>query len=125
MPLAVLDGSGAASTGTSWPASAPLRSSSPIRRHASLSPHDARAFHVFEAASKKAGKRFGEGRIRSVTSYPVFDPRTKRDGLEGRILAAAEVAAPRRARALPAILACASPGNARSRQLAEFEQLTN
>src|SRR6267378_1254212 len=52
------------------------------------------AFHVFEAASKKEGKRFGEGENSFlVTSYPVFDPQNEAGmALEGRILAAAEVA---------------------------------
>src|SRR5258705_4895068 len=52
------------------------------------------AFHVFEAAAKKEGRRFGRGENSFlVASYPVFDPQNEAGiALEGRILPAAEQA---------------------------------
>lgn len=49
------------------------------------------AFHVFEAASRRFGRRFGEGEnAMLISTYPVFDTDNESAfALEGRILAAA------------------------------------
>jgi hypothetical protein len=49
------------------------------------------AFHVFEAASRREGRRFGQSENAFyVSSYPIFDVDNERDvALEGRLLAAA------------------------------------
>src|SRR5882672_3907812 len=87
---------GAASTGTELAgqraAQVVVSDSQDIASLVGLTTHE--AFHVFEAASKKEGMRFGQGENSFlVTSYPVFDPQNEAGmALEGRILAAAEVA---------------------------------
>ena len=49
------------------------------------------AFHVFEAASQRSGRKFGQGENSMlVSSYPVFDVENERAfALEGKVLAAA------------------------------------
>ncbi len=86
------------------------------------------AFHVFETASKKEGKRFGRGENSFlVTSYPVFDPRNEAGmALEGRILAAAEQAetkARKRTLARQFLAVRESRQRALGAELADFEQL--
>src|SRR6266699_4366323 len=84
---------GAASTGTELDgrqtAQVVVNDSAGVASLVGLTTHE--AFHVFEAASKQEGKRFGRGENSFlVTSYPVFDPQNEAGmALEGRILAAA------------------------------------
>jgi len=122
---------GAASTGTELAgqraAQVVVSDSQDIASLVGLTTHE--AFHVFEAASKKEGKRFGEGENSFlVTSYPVFDPQNEAGmALEGRILAAAEVArtkAERRALARQFLAVRESRQRALGAELTEFEQLT-
>ena len=87
------------------------------------------AFHVFEAASKKEGRRFGRGENSFlVTSYPVFDPQNEAGmALEGRILAAAEQAEAKvrkRTLARQFLAVRESRQRALGADLADFEQLT-
>jgi hypothetical protein len=87
------------------------------------------AFHVFEAASQKEGRRFGRGENSFlVTSYPVFDPENEAGmGLEGRILAAAEEAdAKARKRTLARQFLAVRESRQRTlgAELTDFEQLT-
>ena len=100
LPIAGLEGSGwqaaadrgAASTGTELAGRATAQvvvsDSQGVASLIGLTTHE--AFHVFEAAAKKADRRFGRGENAFlVTSYPVFDPRNEAGmALEGRILAA-------------------------------------
>ena len=87
---------GAASTGTELDGrptpQVVVNDSAGVASLVGLTTHE--AFHVFEAASKREGKRFGRGENSFlVTSYPVFDPQNEAGmALEGRILAAAEQA---------------------------------
>jgi hypothetical protein len=86
------------------------------------------AFHVFEAALKKEGRRFGRGENSFlVTSYPVFDPQNEAGmALEGRILAAAEQTesrAQKRALARQFLAVRESRQRALGAELADFEQL--
>src|SRR5207249_5654503 len=84
---------GAASTGTELDgrptAQVVVNDSTGVATLVGLTTHE--AFHVFEAASKREGTRFGRGENSFlVTSYPVFDPQNEAGmALEGRILAAA------------------------------------
>lgn len=83
----------AASTGTELagrPTAQVVVDSQGIAALLGLTTHE--AFHVFQTASRKPGKRFGQGENSFlVTSYPVFDPQNEAlMALEGRILAAAE-----------------------------------
>src|SRR5207249_2042717 len=84
---------GAASTGTTLAgrptAQVVVNDSASIAALVGLSTHE--AFHVFEAASRKEGRRFGRGENAFlVTSYPVFDSQNESGmALEGRILEAA------------------------------------
>jgi len=87
------------------------------------------AFHVFQAASKQAGRRFGQGENAFlVTSYPVFDPQNESGmALEGRILEATERAttkAQKRALARQFLAVREARHRALGAELAEFEQLT-
>jgi len=85
---------GAASTGTQLAgqptAQVVVSDSTTIAALVGLTTHE--AFHVFAAASKKEGRRFGQGENSFlVTSYPVFDPQNEAGmALEGRILEATE-----------------------------------
>jgi hypothetical protein len=58
------------------------------------------AFHVFQAAARRTGRRFGQGENSFlVSTYPVFDAKNEAEmALEGRILAAADQARDRRAK---------------------------
>lgn len=83
---------GAASTGTELagrPTAQVVVDSQDLASLVGLTTHE--AFHVFEAASRKPGQRFGQGENSFlVTSYPVFDPQNEAGmALEGRILEAA------------------------------------
>lgn len=83
---------GAASTGTTLagrPTAQVVVDSQDIAALVGLTTHE--AFHVFEAASRQPGKRFGQQENAFlVTSYPVFDPQNEAGmALEGRILEAA------------------------------------
>ena len=84
---------GAASTGTTLAgrptAQVTVSDSQSIAMLVGLTTHE--AFHVFEAASRKEGTRFGQqDNAMLVTSYPVFDPQNEAGmALEGRILEAA------------------------------------
>src|SRR2546427_1203522 len=121
---------GAASTGTELAgqraAQVVVSDSQDIASLVGLTTHE--AFHVFEAASKKEGKRFGEGENSFlVTSYPVFDPQNEAGmALEGRILAAAALAsrkAQRRALARQFLAVRESRHRALGAEFADFEQL--
>jgi hypothetical protein len=104
LPIGGLDGSGwesaadigAASTGTELDGRATAQvvvsDSQGIASLIGLTTHE--AFHVFERAAKKEGRRFGQGENSFlVTTYPVFDPQNEAGmALEGRILAAANQA---------------------------------
>ena len=86
------------------------------------------AYHVFERAARKEGRRFGRGENAFlVTRYPVFDPQNEAGmALEGRILAAAERApsqAEKRALARQFLAVRESRQRALGAELAEFEQL--
>jgi hypothetical protein len=121
---------GAASTGTALAgrptAQVVVRDSQSIAALVGLTTHE--AFHVFEAASKKPGKRFGQGENAFlVTSYPVFDPQNEAGmALEGRILAAAQQAdskARKRTLARQFLAVRESRQRALGAELADFEQL--
>jgi len=86
---------GAASTATELadrPTAQVVVDSQSIASLVGLTTHE--AFHVFQAAARKPGRRFGQGENSFlVTSYPVFDPQNEAGmALEGRILAAAVMA---------------------------------
>lgn len=88
--LAVTD-RGAASTGTTLagrPTAQVVVDSQSIAELLGLTTHE--AFHVFETASRKPDKRFGQQENAFlVTSYPIFDPNNEAGmALEGRILEA-------------------------------------
>ena len=87
---------GAASTGTELagrPTAQVVVDTQSIAGLVGLTVHE--AFHVFEAAARAPGKRFGQGENSFlVTTYPVFDPQNESGmALEGRILEAAMRAA--------------------------------
>ena len=86
------------------------------------------AFHVFEATSKKPGRKFGQGENAFlVTSYPVFDPQNESGmALEGRILEAADRASGKerkRTLARQFLAVRESRHRALGAELAQFEQL--
>ena len=86
------------------------------------------AFHVFQAAARKTGRRFGQGENSFlVSSYPVFDAKNEAGmALEGRILAAAERArdrAAKRALAREFLAVRESRHRTLGGDLAAFEQL--
>jgi len=86
------------------------------------------AFHVFETASKKQGRKFGRGENAFlVTSYPVFDPQNESGmALEGRILEAADRASSKerkRTLARQFLAVRESRHRALDADLSEFEQL--
>lgn len=121
---------GAASTGTELDgrpmAQVVVNDSMGVASLVGLTTHE--AFHVFERASRKEGKRFGRGENAFlVTSYPVFDPRNEAGmALEGRILAAAEQAetkARKRTLARQFLAVRESRHRALGAELADFEQL--
>src|SRR5437867_10464737 len=121
---------GAASTGTELDGrptpQVVVNDSAGVASLVGLTTHE--AFHVFEAASKREGKRFGRGENSFlVTSYPVFDPQNEAGMvLEGRILAAAEQAETKvRKRALARQLLAVRESRQRAlgAELADFEQL--
>jgi hypothetical protein len=121
---------GAASTGTELAgrptAQVVVSDSLGVAALVGLTTHE--AFHVFEAASKQEGRRFGRGENSFlVTSYPVFDPQNEAGmALEGRILAAAEQAetrARKRALARQFLAVRESRQRALGADLADFEQL--
>ena len=122
---------GAASTGTELSgrptAQVVVNDSQGVASLLGVTTHE--AFHVFEAASKKEGTRFGRGENSFlVTSYPVFDPQNEAGmALEGRILAAAEQAETKvrkRALARQFLAVRESRQRALGAELADFEQLT-
>lgn len=83
---------GAASTGTELagrPAAQVVVGAQTVSELVGLTVHE--AFHVFQAAARKTGRRFGQGENSFlVSSYPVFDAKNEAGmALEGRILAAA------------------------------------
>ena len=121
---------GAASTGTNLAgrptAQVVVNDSETIAALVGLTTHE--AFHVFEAASKKEGRRFGQGENAFlVMSYPVFDPQNESGmALEGRILEATERATSKerkRALARQFLAVRESRHRAIGAELAEFEQL--
>ena len=121
---------GAASTGTELDgrptAQVVVNDSTGVATLVGLTTHE--AFHVFEAASKREGTRFGRGENSFlVTSYPVFDPLNEAAmALEGRILAAAEQAETKvrkRALARQFLAVRESRQRALGAELADFEQL--
>lgn len=121
---------GAASTGTELgghrAAQVVVSDSQDVASLVGLTTHE--AFHVFEAASRKEGQRFGQGENAFlVTTYPVFDPQNEAGmALEGRILAAAEMAHTRleqRALAQQFLAVRESRQRALGAELADFEQL--
>jgi len=139
LPIAGVTGSGwlssadrgAASTGTELAgrptAQVAVIDSLGVASLVGLTTHE--AFHVFEAAAKKEGRRFGRGENSFlVTSYPVFDPQNEAGmALEGRILAAAEQAEAKvrkRALARQFLAVRESRQRALGAELADFEQLT-
>jgi hypothetical protein len=86
------------------------------------------AFHVFERASTKQGRKFGRGENAFlVTSYPVFDPQNESGmALEGRILEAADRATSKerkRTLARQFLAVRESRHRALGADLAQFEQL--
>jgi len=138
LPITGVAGSGwassadraAASTGTQLAghptAQVVVNDSQNVAALVGLTTHE--AFHVFAAAAKQEGRRFGQGENAFlVTSYPVFDPQNEAGmALEGRVLAAAEEADGKaRKRALAReFLAVREPRQrALGPELAEFEQL--
>ena len=120
---------GAASTGTELagrPTAQVVVDSQGIALLVGLTIHE--AFHVFEAAARRPGGKFGQGENSFlVTSYPVFDPQNEAGmALEGRILAAAQETTnkPRRRTLARQFLAVReSRQRALGADLAEFEQL--
>ena len=138
LPITGLDGGGwassadrgAASTGTELAgrpmAQVVVNDSQGVASLVGLTTHE--AFHVFEAASRKEGRRFGRGENSFlVTTYPVFDPQNEAGmALEGRILAAAEQAetrARKRALARQFLAVRESRHRVLGGELADFEQL--
>ena len=125
---------GAASTGTELAgrptAQVVVNDSQSVASLVGLTTHE--AFHVFQAAAKQEGRRFGQGENSFlVTSYPVFDPQNEAGmALEGRILAAALVGfepvprARQRALARQFLAVRESRQRALGPEFAEFEQLT-
>jgi len=120
---------GAASTGTTLagrPTAQVVVDSQNIAALIGLTTHE--AFHVFEAASRQQGKRFGQQEnAMLVTSYPVFDPQNEAGmALEGRILEAA-LKAPnlprRRALARQFLAVREARHRALGHEFADFEQL--
>jgi hypothetical protein len=120
---------GAASTGTELngrpTAQVVVNDSAGVASLVGLTTHE--AFHVFEAAARKEGRRFGRGENSFlVTSYPVFDPQNEAGmALEGRILAAAEQAETKvrkRALARQFLAVRESRQRALGAELADFEQ---
>ena len=126
---------GAASTGTTLAgrptAQVVVNDSASIAALVGLTTHE--AFHVFEAASRKEGRRFGRGENAFlVTSYPVFDSQNESGmALEGRILEAAAGGrgggatskAQKRALARQFVAVRESRQRALGADFAEFEQL--
>ena len=119
---------GAASTGTALagrPVAQVVVDSQDIAALVGLTAHE--AFHVFEAASRRAGTRFGQQENAFlVTTYPVFDAQNEAGwALEGRILAAA-LDAPTRERRRGLARQFVAVREARHRalgpDLADFEQ---
>jgi hypothetical protein len=119
---------GAASTGTTLagrPTAQVVVDSQSIAALVGLTTHE--AFHVFETASRQAGKRFGQQENAFlVTSYPVFDATNEAGmALEGRILEAT-LAAPnkerRRSLARQFLAVRESRHRALGPDLADFEQ---
>ena len=121
---------GAASTGTQLAgrptAQVVVSDSQSIAMLVGVTTHE--AFHVFEAASKKEGRRFGQGENAVlVTSYPVFDSQNESAvALEGRILEAAGRASSREQRRTLArqfLAVREARHRALGAEFAEFEQL--
>ena len=120
---------GAASTGTELGgrrAAQVVVGSQNVAELVGLTAHE--AFHVFQAATRQPGKRFGQGENSFlVSSYPVFDATNEAGmALEGRILAAAVRArdrAGKRARAREFLAARESRQRTLGGDLAAFEQL--
>jgi hypothetical protein len=120
---------GAASTGTELdgrPAAQVVVNAEGIADMVGLTTHE--SFHVFETASRRPGRLFGQGENSFlVSSYPVFDPRNEAEtALEGRILAAALTArtlSARRARAREFLAVRESRQRALAPDLQAFEQL--
>jgi hypothetical protein len=119
---------GAASTGTTLagrPTAQVVVDSQSIAALVGLTTHE--AFHVFETASRQAGKRFGQQENAAlVTSYPVFDPQNEAGmALEGRILEAT-LSAPNQQRRRTLARQFVAVREARQRalgpELADFEQ---
>jgi hypothetical protein len=138
LPIDGLDGSGwkssadpgAASTGTQLAAhptaQVVVSDSLSLAELIGLTTHE--AFHVFEAASKKDGRTFGQGENAFlVTTYPVFDPQNESGmALEGRILEAADKAstkATKRTLAHQFLAVREARQRALGAEFAEFEQL--
>src|SRR5260221_3999846 len=138
LPIAGLESSGwqsaadrgVASTGTELAgrptAQVVVSDSQGVASLVGLTTHE--AFHVFEAAAKKEGRRCGQGENAFlVTSYPVFDPQNDAAmAIEARIVAAADQAdakARRRALARQFLAVRESRHRALGAELAEFEQL--
>jgi hypothetical protein len=137
LPIAGIDGAGwqasadpgAASTGTELAghptAQVVVSDSATIASLIGLTTHE--AFHVFEAAARKDGKRFGgQENAFLVTSYPVFDAQNESGwALEGRILEATERAASKtekRALARQFLAVREARHRAIGAELADFEQ---
>lgn len=120
---------GAASTGTELggrPAAQVVVSEQSIADLVGLTTHE--AFHVFETASRKPGRLFGQGENSFlVSSYPVFDPSNEAEtALEGRVLAAAlnaRTPAARRALARQFLAVRESRQRALAPDLQAFEKL--
>ena len=120
---------GAASTGTELagrPTAQVVVDTQSIAVLVGLTVHE--AFHVFEAAAREPGKRFGQGENAFlVTTYPVFDPQNESGmALEGRILEAAMRAATKdrkRVLARQFLAVRESRHRALGADLADFEQL--
>ena len=121
---------GAASTGTQLDerptAQVVVNDSVSLASLVGLTIHE--AFHVFETASKKQGRKFGRGENSFlVTSYPVFDSQNESGmALEGRVLEAADRASSKerkRTLARQFLAVRESRHRALGANLAEFEQL--
>jgi hypothetical protein len=121
---------GAASTGTQLAgrptAQVVVNDSLNLSNLIGLTTHE--AFHVFEAALKQQGRKFGQGENSFlVTTYPVFDPQNEAAmGLEGRILEGADKAttkATKRTLARQFLAVRESRHRALGPEFAEFEQL--
>ena len=138
LPIDGLDGSGweaatetgAASTGTELAgrptAQVVVNDSLSLASLVGLTIHE--AFHVFQTASKKQGRKFGRGENSFlVTSYPVFDPQNESGmALEGRVLEAADRASGKerkRTLARQFLAVRESRHRALGADLAQFEQL--